>query len=62
MFAQLSDQRVTYEKTTHSVAIADHLLEKEPDALREMVDLITEAMAAAERARIQNARATGQRE
>ena len=39
-FAELSENRVQYEKTTHSVAITEWLLANKPEALQEIVELL----------------------
>jgi hypothetical protein len=43
-FQELSETRVSYEKTTHSVAITEWLIANDPDALRDIVDLLNRVL------------------
>jgi len=45
LFSQLSEQRVSYDKVRHGVALTDWLLEHAPDDLQEVAQLIGEALA-----------------
>jgi predicted ATPase len=40
IFLEMSEKRVEYEKTTHSVALTKWLIEHKPDALKEIVNLL----------------------
>lgn len=40
MFSDLTETRISYSKTIHSVALCDWLLENKPDALSEIVDIL----------------------
>lgn len=40
MFSDLTDARISYSKTIHSVALCDWLLENKPEALAEIVDIL----------------------
>jgi predicted ATPase len=40
LFSELSEQKVAFDKIQHSVALADWLLEHEPDAFRDIADSI----------------------
>lgn len=44
LFADLSDARVQYDKVIHSVAITQWLIEHDPDALNEVVKLLTRVL------------------
>ncbi len=44
LFTTLSETRVTYEKTTHSVALTEWLAENAPEDLAEIAKLITEVL------------------
>lgn len=44
-FRELSEARVSYEKTTHSVAITERLIADRPDALREVADFLVRLLA-----------------
>ena len=46
LFAQLSEQRVQYDKVRHGVALTDWLLEHAPEELREVAEVIVGALAA----------------
>jgi hypothetical protein len=41
LYADLSDQRVTYQKTTHSVALTRWLIEHKPEMFREIADMLS---------------------
>jgi hypothetical protein len=41
IFKEMSENRVVYEKTTHSVALTDWLIQNNPEALREVAELLT---------------------
>lgn len=40
IFQEMSENRVVYEKTTHSVALTDWLIQNDPEVLREIADLL----------------------
>jgi hypothetical protein len=40
LYADLSEQRVTYQKTTHSVALTRWLIEQKPEMLREIAEML----------------------
>jgi ABC-type cobalamin/Fe3+-siderophores transport system ATPase subunit len=44
LFSQLSENRVTYDKVQHGVALTDWILEHSPDDLREVGDLVERAL------------------
>ena len=44
LFTTLSETRVTYEKTTHSVALTEWLAENAPEDLAEIAKLITDVL------------------
>ncbi len=44
LFSQLSEQRVSYDKVRHGVALVDWLLEHAPDDLQEVAQLIEQAL------------------
>ncbi|MFZ1005576.1 MAG: hypothetical protein WAN65_01985, partial [Candidatus Sulfotelmatobacter sp.] len=44
-FRELSETRVSFEKTTHSVAITERLIADRPDALREITDFLAQLLA-----------------
>jgi hypothetical protein len=40
IFREISENRVVYEKTTHSVALTDWLIQNNPEALREVAEML----------------------
>jgi ABC-type cobalamin/Fe3+-siderophores transport system ATPase subunit len=44
LYSDLSEQRVTYQKTTHSVALTRWLVEHKSEAFREIADLLSEIL------------------
>ncbi len=44
LFNDLSDTRVSYVKTVHSVALAEWMIDNKPDALKDIVDLLRTAL------------------
>jgi hypothetical protein len=41
IFQEMSENRVVYDKTTHSVALTDWLIQNDPEALREVANLLS---------------------
>jgi hypothetical protein len=48
LFAELSEQRISYEKPFHSVELTKWLLDTEPETLREVADLIADILRSGE--------------
>ena len=46
MFSLLTQTRVTYQKTDHSVALANWVIEHKPDALKEIVGALVQLLDA----------------
>lgn len=44
IFTRLSDTRVKFEKPEHSVALSEWIIEKDPESLREVAELLVEAL------------------
>jgi len=48
IFGQLSENRVAYDKTKHSVAITDWLIQNDPNALRDLANMLDHLLATQE--------------
>jgi hypothetical protein len=46
IFKEISENRVVYEKTTHSIALTDWLIQNDPDTLREIANMLAALLPA----------------